>query len=97
MGAVVETHEKKGRSKWIRIIGIALILLTWIFWIIIFTIPFMHLGFKTAAIATTALLIATNIFYVGVILVGKELAEKYDVIKWIKKWWRNKKSAREKK
>jgi hypothetical protein len=88
----VEEEQRKIKRKWARNIGIALILITWMIWGVIFTIPFLELGFKKAAILTTVLLIATNIFYVGVFLLGKELAAKYNVLKWIKNWWRKRRN-----
>ncbi|MCX6245934.1 MAG: hypothetical protein NTU98_14665 [Bacteroidetes bacterium] len=70
-----------------RILGYSLIILTWIFWGMIFTIPFLHLGLKTSAILITILLVATNIFYVGAFLVGKELMQKYNIWSKIKSWF----------
>ncbi len=83
---------KKGKSKWVRYLGFGLIFLTWIIWGVIFLIPFLHLGLKKAAIATTVLLIATNIFYLGLFLVGKELAEKFNIRGKIKAWMMRRKS-----
>ena len=70
-----------------RILGFSLIILTWIFWGMIFTIPFLHLGLKTSAILITILLVATNVFYVGVFLVGKELIQKYNIWPKVKGWF----------
>ena len=75
------------KKKTGRIIGFSLIILTWIFWGLIFLIPFLHLGIKISAIAITALLIATNIFYIGVALVGKDLVERYNIWHKIKNWF----------
>ena len=76
------------KRKTTRIIGFSLIILTWIFWGLIFLIPFLHLGVKKSAIIITALLIGTNIFYIGVALVGKELIERYNIWPRIKKLFR---------
>jgi hypothetical protein len=64
-----------------------MILLTWVFWGIIIIIPFMKLGVKHSAILITGLLIATNLFWVGIFLVGKEYAKKFQVMKKLKKWF----------
>ena len=75
------------KSKVQRIIGIGLILLTWLFWGIIFIIPFLKLGVKLSAILITVLLIATNAFWLGVFLVGKEYAKKFQIRDKLKKWF----------
>jgi hypothetical protein len=64
-----------------------MILITWAFWGMIFIIPFMKLGVKISAILITGLLIATNLFWVGIFLVGKEYAKKFQIIKKLKKWF----------
>ncbi len=74
-------------SKIQRILGFSMILLTWVFWGIIIIIPFMKLGVKHSAILITGLLIATNLFWVGIFLVGKEYAKKFQVMKKLKKWF----------
>jgi hypothetical protein len=80
-------------SKVQRIIGISLILLTWVFWGMIFFIPFMKLGVKLSAILIAALLIGTNAFWIGIFLVGKEYARKFQVWTKLKIWFRNKRST----
>jgi len=80
-------------SKVQKILGISLILLTWIFWGIIFIIPFLKLGVKLSAILITGLLIATNLFWVGVFLVGKEFAKKFEVTTRLKKLFHRKPSS----
>ena len=80
-------------SKVQRILGISLIVLTWIFWGIIFIIPFLKLGVKLSAILITALLIGTNAFWIGLFLVGKEFAEKFKVRAKLKKWFHRKRSS----
>ena len=69
-----------------RLLGFCLILLSWIFWGMIIVIPFLKLGGKTTTIAITVLLIASNIFWVGAILVGKELIEKLRIWTFIRTW-----------
>jgi hypothetical protein len=69
-----------------RILGISLIILSWVFWGMIIIVPFLKLGIKTKAVALTILFIASNIFWVGAILIGKELAQKYQVWPKIKRW-----------
>ena len=74
-------------KKQSRILGFSLIILCWIFWGMIFVIPFLKLGLKTSAIAITILLIGTNVFWFGAILLGKEIIQKYQVWPKIKRWF----------
>jgi hypothetical protein len=53
-----------------RILGLGLIFLSWIFWGLIIVIPFLKLDLQTKTIAISILLIASNIFWLGAILVG---------------------------
>lgn len=78
------------KSKAQRILGICLILLTWVFWGMIFIIPFLKLGIRLSAILITILLIGTNAFWIGVFLVGKEYAKKFQVMARLKKLFRRK-------
>jgi predicted membrane protein len=80
-------------SKVQRILGISLILLTWVFWAMIFIIPFMKLGVKFSAVLITALLIGTNAFWLGIFLVGKEFAKKFQVKAKLTKWFHRKRSS----
>ena len=80
-------------SKVQRILGISLIVLTWIFWGLIFVIPFLKLGVRLSAILITALLIGTNAFWIGLFLVGKEYAKKFQVRAKLKKWFQRKRSS----
>jgi predicted membrane protein len=80
-------------SKVQRILGISLILLTWVFWGGIFLIPFMKLGVKLSAILIAALLIGTNAFWIGIFLVGKEYARKFQVWAKLKQWFHGRHSA----
>ena len=73
------------KRKFIRILGISLIILTWIIWGVIFILPFFKLTLTQYAIAYPVLLAATNIFWVGAALVGKELIQKYNIMPKIKK------------
>jgi len=77
-------------SKAQRILGISLILLTWVFWGMIFVIPFLKLGVRLSAVLIAALLIGTNAFWIGIFLVGKEYAKKFQVWTKLKKWFRRK-------
>jgi len=67
-----------------RIIGISLIITTWIIWGIIIVLPFFKLTLKQYAIAYPILLAATNLFWIGAALVGKELIQKYNIMPKIK-------------
>ena len=68
------------KHKYARIIGISLIILSWVIWGVIFILPFFKPTLKQYAIAYPILLAATNIFWVGAVLVGKELVQKYNLI-----------------
>jgi len=81
------------KSKAQKILGICLILLTWVFWGMIFVIPFLKLGIKLSAILISALLIGTNAFWIGVFLLGKEYAKKFNVVAKLKAWFRRKPSS----
>jgi predicted membrane protein len=81
------------RNKMRRLFGFGLIFITWLFWGIIFLIPFLKLGVKLSAILITILLIATNIFWVGVFLLGKEYAEKFKIRTRLKLWFARKRSS----
>jgi len=72
--------------KFLRILGVSLIILTWIIWGVIFILPFLKLTIKQYAIAYPILLAATSIFWVGAALVGKELIQKYNLLSKLKKW-----------
>jgi hypothetical protein len=65
-------------------LGIGLIILSWVFWGLVFIIPFLKLGSKTTTIVITSLLIATNIFWLGVFLSGKEVLAKFQIMQNIK-------------
>jgi len=84
-------REKMKKNR-IRILGFSLIILAWIFWGMIIAIPFLKLGLKTSAIAIAILLAGTNVFWIGAILVGKELMQKYNVWPKIKNWFTKKRS-----
>jgi len=77
-----------------QVLGIGLIILSWIFWGMIIVIPFLKLGIRTTSIAITILLIASNIFWLGAFLAGKELLLKYKVWFRLKQWLSKKKSAK---
>jgi hypothetical protein len=68
----------------IQILGIGLIVLSYIFWGLIFIIPLLKLGLKTTSITISVLFIGSNIFWLGVFLAGKELLVKFKI------WFRNK-------
>lgn len=72
------------KRKFIRILGISLIIITWMIWGVIFILPFFKLTLTQYAIAYPVLLAATNLFWVGAALVGKELIQKYNIMPRIK-------------
>jgi hypothetical protein len=54
----------------------------------IFILPFFKFTVTQYAIAYPILLVATNIFWVGAALVGKELIQKYNILSKIKNWFK---------
>jgi len=71
----------------IQILGIGLIVLSYIFWGLIFLIPFLKLGLRTSSIAISVLFICSNIFWLGIFLAGKELLLKIKTWQKIKSWF----------
>jgi hypothetical protein len=76
------------KRKYLQILGASLIVLTWIIWAVILFLPFFKLSFTQYAIVYPILLAATNIFWIGAALVGKELVKKYNLISRFKKWFK---------
>jgi hypothetical protein len=62
-----------------QVLGIILVLLSWVFWGLILVVPFLKLGLRSTSIAITILFIGTNIFWPGVLLAGKELLTKFKI------------------
>jgi hypothetical protein len=69
-----------------RILGISLIVFSWIIWGIILLLPFFKLSLKQYVIAYPVLLVSTNIFWIGAALLGKELIQKYRLVPKVKTW-----------
>jgi hypothetical protein len=76
------------KRKFIRILGISLILLSWIIWGVIIILPFLRLTLKQYAFAYPILFAATSIFWVGAALVGKEIIQKYNLLSKLKRWFK---------
>ncbi len=74
-----------------QLLGFGLIILSWIFWGMVFIVPFLKLGIKTTSFAVTSLLIATNIFWLGVFFSGKEVLAKFHTMQKIKNLFSGKK------
>ena len=75
------------KLKLSRILGVGLILFSWVLWGIIFILPFFRLTLTQYAIVYPALLVSTNIFWIGVVLAGKELLQRYNFPQMLKKWF----------
>lgn len=75
-----------------QIIGLGLVLLSYVLWGLIIVIPFLKLGLKTTSLVVTILFAGTNIFWVGVYLAGKELLVKFKIWQKIKKIGSNSKN-----
>jgi len=67
-----------------QILGIILILLSWVFWGLIIVVPFLNLGLRTTSIAISILFIGSNIFWPGIILAGKELLPEFKIFQKLK-------------
>ncbi len=76
------------RRKYLQILGVSLILFTWIIWLVILILPVFKLTLTQYAIAYPVLLLATNLFWVGAALVGKEIIQKYNLLPRVKKWFK---------
>ncbi len=75
--------------KFSRILGISLIVFSWILWGVIFVLPFIKLTLSQYAIVYPVILVSTNIFWIGAALVGKELVRKFNILKKIKIWFKS--------
>jgi len=76
------------KNRFTKALGISLIIFSWILWGVIFILPFFKLSKAQYEIIYPVILIATNIFWVGAILVGKEYAKKYAILLKIKTWFK---------
>jgi len=70
----------------LRIIGFSLIVFSWILWGVIIALPLFKLTLTQYAIVYPVILSATNIFWVGVALVGKKLIQKINILSKVKSW-----------
>jgi hypothetical protein len=71
-------------SKFLRILGISLIIFSWILWGVIFLLPFCKLTLNQYAIVYPVILVSTNIFWIGAALVGKEIVRKFNILQRLK-------------
>ncbi|MEI7726876.1 MAG: hypothetical protein WCK09_17330 [Bacteroidota bacterium] len=71
--------------KFSRILGVSLIIFSWILWGVIFVLPFFKLTLTQYAVVYPVILVATNIFWVGAALVGNELVRKFNILTKIKR------------
>jgi len=83
------------KHEYLRILGISLIIFSWLIWAMIIILPFFKLTVTQYAIAYPILLVATNIFWVGAALVGKELIQKYNILSKIKMWFKKLRQKKE--
>jgi len=74
--------------KYLRVLGVSLIVFSWILWVVIFILPFIKLTLSQYAIVYPVILVSTNIFWIGAALVGKELVRKFNILTKIKKWFK---------
>ncbi|MGM7635107.1 transporter suffix domain-containing protein [Bacillus sp. Hm123] len=72
-------------------IGMGLIIGSSIFWIFPFIVPFLEFTTKMKAVLITSSLICAEIvFWLGLLLVGKEAAMKFRSSRNVRRWKRNK-------
>ena len=76
--------------KFLQVLGVALILFSWILWGVILLLPFCKLTLTQYAIVYPVIFASTNIFWVGAVLVGKDLIRKINIILKIKMWLKRK-------
>jgi hypothetical protein len=76
------------KHKYVQYFGVSLIVFSWIIWGVIIILPFLKLTLKQYTIAYPVLLLATNIFWIGAVLVGKVLIQKYNLLSKVKKWFK---------
>ena len=77
-------------------LGLGLIIVSFVPWLVILFVPSLALNLaQKAALVPSLAIIAEVIFWLGVLIVGKEAAQKYRqylniVTLWrqLKKWWR---------
>ena len=66
------------KKNWKFKLGIVLIIISVIFFLTLFAMPFIPLGTKTKITVSTVLIITgETMFWVGTILIGKEVWNKY--------------------
>jgi hypothetical protein len=66
-----------GMNSFSQILGFSLIIFSWILWGVILVLPFLKLNLTQYAIIYPVVLGATNIFWVGAALVGKDIIQKF--------------------
>lgn len=72
------SSEKKRKKAFIYKLGIGLIVLSLSLWLVPVIIPFTPLSMKAkAGIITGSLIVAEVMFWIGAVLVGKEVAAKF--------------------
>jgi hypothetical protein len=77
-------------------LGLGLIVVSFMPWLAIFFVPSLALTLaQKAALVPILVIIAEVMFWLGVLIVGKEAAQKYrqylNIVTWwrqLKKWWR---------
>ena len=72
--------------KFLQILGVSLIVISWILWGLILFLPFCKLTLAQYAIVYPVILVSTNIFWLGVALVGKEIVRKFNLLTKVKIW-----------
>lgn len=83
------THEKTNHPTRIKSIGLVLITLSWIIYGIIFITPFSSLNLKIKALICTISYCSSHVvFWTGVLIVGKEVANKYKVMSLLRRFMR---------
>jgi hypothetical protein len=74
----MKVPEKPRSTKVLTTIAISLILLSGLFFGMIFVVPFFHLSLTTKGVLVTACIISGEVaWWVGVAIAGKQVIDKY--------------------
>lgn len=90
--------EKSERKSFSYRFGMVLLILAVVCWIIALIVPFtpFTIGIKTVVV-TISIIIGEILFWVGAVLVGKEVVTKYKHYLNPKNWWRKNKGLKHEK
>ena len=83
-----------GKKKWVFKFGIILISVSVLFFLFLFALPFITLDLKLKIVLSTALLVVGEVsFWLGTILIGKDVYLKFKEKLKSREWFGNKKDG----